>query len=474
MASLPSYLAAAKPVPRANRSAWYKNIAPTYAGVMLWFVFWMNLPKSESAGGVLAAGIGPALLGVVIAALLCHFLFYLVPGLLGMKTGLPLYIVGTSTYGARGGLIMPGFLMGLLQFGWLAVNASGVAGLLCVCFGVGLKDGLAAIPGPYHGTIAAIFAVAAVLVGAKGIQYVARVSTYLPLIPLVVLVVLFAKTMGGLGAFHAEELVKAAPQAAAPALGMWGVLAFLSLYVVGFFATAGAAGVDIASSSRNGRDVQLGGLTGITLATIFSGCLAILIVAGAHGLGSVKPDLAGSCDPVALMNGGLLSAKTSAIVMALLAISSFPGACFSSFIAVNSFRTTMPNVNPLISVGIGTIVAILMAVTGAADKVIWIFGMIGASFGPVCGAMMADYLLAGRKWAGPRAGFNLAGWISWVLGFAVGEFNQIAEWVPQMAAYRNLVPVPPVAAFLVGLVLYFVLAKIGLESQTLELPAATE
>ena len=44
----------------------------------------------------------------------------MVPAMLGMKTGLPLYVVGTSTYGVRGGLYMPGFLMGVLQFGWLA------------------------------------------------------------------------------------------------------------------------------------------------------------------------------------------------------------------------------------------------------------------------------------------------------------------------------------------------------------------
>ena len=52
--------------------------------------------------------------------------------------------------------------------------------------------------------------------------------------------------------------------------------------------------------------------------------------------------------------------------------------------------------------------------------------MIGASFGPVCGAMMADYFLAGRKWSGPRAGFNPAGWISWIVGFVVGAFNLVA------------------------------------------------
>ena len=128
MASLPSYVAAAKPVPQANRSAWYKSTAQTYAGIMLWFVFWTGIPAgatlapgssySAFAGGTLAQGLAVALGAVVVAALICHFLFYVVPGMLGMKTGLPLYIVGTSTYGVTGGFIMPGFLMGALQFGW--------------------------------------------------------------------------------------------------------------------------------------------------------------------------------------------------------------------------------------------------------------------------------------------------------------------------------------------------------------------
>ena len=123
---LPDYLSMAKPNPFTNRAPWYKNTAPSYAGIFLWFVFWSTMASGGGApyaGGVLSQGIGVALLGLVIAALLCHFLFYLAPGLFGMKTGLPLYVVGSSTYGTTGGLLMPGFLMGLLQFGWLAVNA---------------------------------------------------------------------------------------------------------------------------------------------------------------------------------------------------------------------------------------------------------------------------------------------------------------------------------------------------------------
>ena len=86
--------------------------------------------------------------------------------------------------------------------------------------------------------------------------------------------------------------------------------------------------------------------------------------------------------------------------------------------------------------------------------------------------MMADYLLAGRKWAGPRAGFNPAGWISWLVGFAVGGFGLVAKWIPALADKQDLIPVPPVSAFIVGFVVYLVLAKLGLESQSREMPAA--
>jgi len=76
---------------------------------------------------------------------------------------------------------------------------------------------------------------------------------------------------------------------------------------------------------------------------------------------------------------------------------------------------------------------------------------------------MADYLLAGKKWAGLRAGFNPAGWVSWIVGFAVGA----ADFIPGMF---GKVPCPPVAAFVVGFVLYLILAKAGLQSKTLEMP----
>jgi cytosine permease len=462
---LPSYITSSRPNPPGNRAAWYKNTAPTYAGIFLWFVFWQGATTTQQGflGGTLSQGIGVALLGLVISALVCHFLFYYVPGMFGMKTGLPLYIIGTSTFGAKGGFIMPGFLMGVLQFGWLGVN---------IFFSsLAINAMIPAVPAQ---VIMVIWGVLAAFVGLKGIQYVAKVATYLPLIPLAALFWMFAKTAGGIGTFETGQLIQAhqslAP-AAPSALGALGVIAAILTYVVGFFATAGAAGVDFGTNARDKNDVSMGGFVGIALAILITAGLSILVVAGAYG----SPELrAQALAAGAAREGGfildsfnlipiILGSDAGRWVMFALAIAAFPPACFSSFIAANSFKTTLPSVNPFISVGIGAAVSILLAVTGLAGQVIPVFVIIGASFGPICGAFLVDYLMNSGKWTGPRAGFNPAGWIAWALGFIVGILPNLGV----------AVPAAPVMAFIVGAVVYFLCAKAGLLSPVVALPAAT-
>jgi len=288
---------------------------------------------------------------------------------------------------------------------------------------------------------------------------VAKVATYLPLIPLVALLWLAAKTVGNLGQFDAAALVTAQGAAAATTvapLSHLGVLAAMLTYVVGFFATAGAAGVDFGTSSRDSKDVQMGGLIGIALAIFFTAGLSLVIVAGVAGGSKGVVSTLSSFDLIPT----ILGKDTAKWVMFLLAIAAFPPACFSSFIAANSFKTTLPKVNPFISVGIGAAVSIVLAVTGVVAKAITVFVIIGASFGPICGAMLVDYLLCKGEWTGPRAGFNPAGWIAWALGFIVGILPNLGVNVPAA----------PVAAFVVGAVVYFLCAKAGLQSAVIPLP----
>jgi cytosine permease len=445
---LPNYLSMAKPNPADKRVPWYKGTAPVYAGIFLWIVFYREIAISN-VGALSKAGLGLSLLGLVIGALICYFLFYLVPGLLGMKTGYPLYVVGSSTYGTAGGFLMPGLLMGLLQFGWLAVNiAVSTDFILQACGKPPVKDPVTGVfsASPAFIAVAIIWAILAVFVAMKGIQYLGKVSTFLPIVPLVMILFVFFTNVGSAGNFK-------------PTLGADASEGFLAIiaFVVGFFATAGAAGVDFGMGNRNAKDVQLGGVVGIMLAIIVAGGLPLIAIAGAHAANPTMTSF--SFDAVIGAQGGALAKW----MFALFAIASFAPACFSTFIAANSIGTMFPKVNKAVMVSIGAIVSLILAITGKALDLASVFSIIGASFGPICGAMVADYFLSGRKWAGPRKGINLAGYISWAIGFVVAILPMIN------AEQFDFISPAPVIAFFIGLVVYAVLAKAGLQPPVVEM-----
>ena len=439
---LPEYLAKAQPNPQSNRAPWYKNTAPTYAGIFLWIAFY-----KEIAGSTLThASVGVCFAGLVVAGVLSYALYYLVPGMLGMKTGYPLYVVGSSTFGTAGGYVMPGLLMGLLQVGWFAVGTFISSQFILNALGMDARPGT--VP----------FIVAGIIwgyimgwVGVKGIQYVSRVSLYLNFIPLVMLLIVLFQTAGGISQYQP------------PAADTNSYLAFTTIIaiVIGFFATAGAAGADFGMNSRDAGDVRKGGMVGIALAAIVAGGLPLLSVAGAHGMN--LPGLTGfNYDDVIKAIGGPIATA----MFLLFTLASIPAACVCAFIAGNSFNTMIPSVPRMASTMVGVTLSIILAVTGVAADLISFFVIVGASFGPICGAMAADYLLSGRKWAGPRQGINWAGYSAWALGFIVG----ILPNLPISADIKAYVQPAVLYSFVVGFVVYAALAKAGLEPKPVEMP----
>ncbi len=510
MSQLPDYVASAKPNPKDNRAPWLTTTAATYAGIMLWFAFWQDVPGGGGAfvGGVLTQGLGIAIAALVLASFLCYFCCFLVPGLLGMKTGLGLSVVGTSTYGVKGGYLMPGFLMGVLQFGWLSVNAY-FAGLLLTSIFVGQPLLIVENAGWLSGVgiirwgIGLLWIFAATFVGMKGVKYVGMVSSFTPIIPIAVLVLILVSTYGGMKDFSKETLMSGSEKAktawsvkqqadpqnevikdsankaaifheiAKPASlygnEKLGVISLICAFVFGFFATAGAAGVDFGSNNKDAKAVQLGGIFGIVLATILTGTIALIAVVGIQGklVGEYEHLLA--TYKVTALFEVIMGNSLGNVCMLLLCLAAFPSACFPTLVASAAFKTTFPKINPLYTCGLGVLVAIGLVVSSAAGQAGAVFGVVGASFGPICGAMMADYLLSGCKWAGPREGFNLAGWISWFFGFLVGGTQlALSNFFGMSLPFE--IPCPPLAAFVVGFVLYIVCAGIGLQSKTIPMP----
>jgi cytosine permease len=437
---LPEYIVKSVPNPSDKRAPWYVNTAPSYAGIFLWVVFYQQIAQ----GTLNNAGVGLSLAGLAVAGLLCYAFCYYAPGMLGMKTGYPLYVVGSSTFGTTGGYLMPGLLMGLLQIGWFAVNAS--LSTTFILKGLGQPSDAGT---PAFTVIAVVWGLVMAYIGVKGIQYVAKVSLYLNLVAFLMVLFVFIKTSGGIAHYQL-------PANAVPLLGFAAIIQI----VVGFFATAGAAGTDFGMNSRNACDVKWGGLVGITLAILYAGGLPLMSVAGARGL---DPNFTGTTygDVIGVIGGFMATA-----MFFLFAVASIAPACFCAFIAGNSFSTMLPKVPRMGSTMVGAVIAIILAVTGLAGNLVNVFLIVGASFGPICGAMTADYILAGKKWAGPRKGINFAGYIAWALGFVVG----IIPFLPVSQAVKNYTQPQVLYSYVVGFLAYLILAKAGLEPETVDMP----
>jgi cytosine permease len=427
--ALPEYIRRSEPTPLTRRQAWYKNTFPTYTGIFLWVGFYLTL-----AGPTLRyASVWVCLAGLLVAGLLCFGLYYYVPAMLGMKTGRSLYVVGSSTFGTTGGYLAPGLLMGFLQIGWVAVIAAISADFI--------MRGLNQNSKLLFAVIVLLWVYSLGWVAIKGIHYVGHVAKVSNWVPLLMILIVFWANRGGVSHYQVER-----PDTLA------GFLNVLTI-VIGFFATAGAAGADFGMNNRDRKDVVWGGLWGIVGGTMAAGGLAVLSVAGYLGRTAGPRDY--NYTAAISSVGGLAPA-----MFFLFAAASVVPTCFSSFIASNSFSAMLPRIPRAASTLAAITVSAVLAITGIANHLVDFFGIVGASFGPICGAMVADYIAAGTKWPGPRQGINWAGFLAWAAGFIAG----VPALIPGLPAEWVKADNPAVLySFGVGFLVYFALAKLGLQ-----------
>jgi cytosine permease len=432
---VPEYVSRSVPVPLTGRLPWYKSTFPSYFGIFLFVGYYLRL-----SGPTLGfASVTVSLWGLLVAGLLCFGLYYYVPAMLGMQTGRTLYVVGTSTFGTTGGFLIPGILMGLLQVGWVAVDAAVATSFI--------MKGLGQTSKTLYIVIALVWIYSLGWVAIKGIHYVAQVAKILNWVPfLMILVVLWANRSG---------IPHYQPPVNQPLTGFLNAL----LITIGFFATAGAAGTDFGMNNRDRKDIVLGGITGIVAGALIAGGVSVLSVAGYLGRNGGPPNYDYT---VAIASVGGLAP----VMFFLFAAACLVPTCFSAFIAANSFSTMLPKISRPVSTLAGVTLSAVLAITGVADNLVGFFSIVAASFGPICGAMVADYLLAGRRWSGPRLGINWAGCIAWVIGFLVG----IPDQIPGLPAGLVKADNPSeLYAFACGFVIYYVLAKVGMRPPVVDL-----
>ncbi len=426
--AVPEYVSRSVAVPLTARVPWYKSTFPSYFGIFLFVGYYLRL-----AGPTLGyTGVGVSLWGLLAAGLLCFGLYYYVPAMLGMQTGRNLYVVGTSTFGTTGGFLIPGLLMGFLQVGWVAVDAAVATHFI--------MQGLNQTSRALFSIIAVIWLYGLGWVAIKGIKYVSQVAKFLNWVPFVMIIVVLWANRSGIAHYQPPQHDS-----------LTGFLNAL-LITIGFFATAGAAGTDFGMNNGSRKDIVLGGLTGIVAGAVICGGIPVMSVAGYLGRQGGPPSYDYTTTIASV--GGL-----APVMFFLFAAACLVPTCFSAFIGANSFSTMLPRISRPVSTMAAVTLSAVLALTGVADNLVGFFSIVAASFGPICGAMVADYLLAGRRWSGPRAGINWAGCIAWVLGFAVG----IPEHIPGLPASWVKADNPSeLYAFLVGLLTYVLLARLGL------------
>ncbi|MBW8014885.1 MAG: cytosine permease [Planctomycetes bacterium] len=446
---LPDYIASAKPNPAENRAPWYKNTAPAYAGIFLSVPFMAGM-----AGALVAGSIMAAVIGLFMGAMFCLVIYY-VPAKLGMQTGMPLYVVASSTFGTQGGIVIPGILMGVVQIFWHAVFTFSAAQFFMSAIGKDYTEDKV-----LYWVACAVLGLIMAFVGAVGIGLLAKLSSFLPIFPLLAIAVAAIANSKGLAGFS-DAVVTAKGSLGAVSLSMFAALAMTA----GFFASAGVAGSDFGMNSRDEKDVALGGFVGITGAALVAGILAIVAIAGAVGNNPEVLNAEGDAGPfIAAINqsGGILSSASSWIFV----IACICPLGFCAFLAANAFSTMLPKIPRIPMTMVAGLIGVILAASGIAGNLVKFFLMVGAAFGPIAGVMLADFVRHGG-WAGPRKGINWAGFIAWGIGLLMGLLGPISGG---KLGYG----LEPLVATVVAAAAYFVLAAVGLEPENVELPSSEE
>ncbi len=449
-----------------ERAAGLLNLGPHYVGLFLWVVFFDPLARWTLAIG----GLGPSIVGAAVAGLLCAWLLFYVPAMWGMRTGRPMIVVASSTFGVRGATWVPFGLMALAQVVWFAVATYYATEMTLR----GLVTGRLLDPqhlatasfggltweSPLFLVTSLAWSYAAALVGYYLVGVIAALMKVFPVFMALCLVSAALLSLRGITADR--------PPVVEPSVASGGLTAFALMIqlVFGFFATAGAASADWGAVARDAREVRRVGWVGVALASWIVATLALLTVAGAWGRS------AASTAGASLAAEGAFSfrwavevgigGRPACVILLVFGLASLAPTCYAAHGYGHRFGTLWPRLSGLSWLLIGTAVAWSLIATGLAARLEVVFSLMGAAFAPVVGAMAAEYLRHDGVWPGPRAGINAAGMAAWLAGLAVGLVPTVAD-AAGLVPWWRLQPAA-LAAFVVAFAVYSAMARLGYES----------
>jgi cytosine permease len=444
--------------PALERKGWQQELAPAFIGLFFWIAFFDQIPRETLA----LAGVAWGVMGAALGSVLAYQFLYYVPSMWGTRTGKPLAVIATSTFGVSGATYVPGLILTLVQVVWLAV-ATSYASRLCLdalvlfrLLGPGalrsVPFGRWTAPSPLFMTTVLFWGLASAMVGRYFVRVISALMKVYPVVPAFLLGLGMVFAFRGLPAFQPPE-----PSAGLETPAQLSAMLVVAQMIFGFFASSALLAVDWGAVTRGPGDVKAGGWVGVMMASWVAATLAILTVAG-----SPAQRLATSSAPSyheALP--ALVNPRFAGLLDLAFGMSSLAPACYAGYL----FGRRMYDWQPRVSETMWTIVGVagawgLVVVLGTV-RMLDVFSISGAVLAPAVGAMAADYVRARGRWPGPRSGVNLAGLSAWLIGVVVGLLPYLAGVLP-LGRLGRLQPAA-VFAFLAAFVVYYLAATLGLE-----------
>lgn len=453
--------------PSSDRLSWTKGLAPRYIALFLLVVYLDQLaPRTLPLAGLL-----PAIVGLVLAGVVCHFWLFRPVAARGLLGRARLEDLGMQTLGERGCNWVLRPLMGLVHVVWFAVTIHyAIEYSLTGLISLGLVDPVVsrpqfwlgrALPGGVFLFTAGAWSITSSLLGLVTFRLVAAVMAgYQPFVAL---------ALGGMAAFGLVSAGRYEPlgfDAVTAEPPEWpaavGVVRMLEL-VVGFFATHAALGADWGRASRNQTDVNLGGLVGIAAASVVTGTIVLLIVAGALGRNPVDPSLAAATEAQRgyrlglsqeLPEGPLMGRRMqvshhggvnyalhrviagieprwlAGALSLLLGAGLLGPACFAPLLIARFWGSGREGARRWPWALAGAVATWPLILWGVPVRLDLVFSALGVVMAPLVGVLASDQRHSSRT----SAGFRFDGLAAWLLGSAVAGLLALTNGATELLA----------------------------------------